>query len=104
MYEEQFAKRLYELRTARNISARDMSYSMNLNPNYINMIESGKSLPSLSGFFNICKFFNITPQDFFNYEVKDTAKYNQLIEELKNISDTNLNSIEDLVHSLPKSF
>ena len=35
MYEEQFSKRLAELRTKKGVSARDMSLSIGQNPGYI---------------------------------------------------------------------
>ena len=40
---------------------------------YINKIESGYSLPSLSGFFYICEFLEVTPYEFFNYYIKDVV-------------------------------
>ena len=48
-----FAKRLAELRLLKGISARDMSLSLGQSANYINAIESNKSLPSMKNFF--CK-------------------------------------------------
>ena len=56
MYEEMFPIRLAELRTKKGVSARDMSLSMGQNPGYINNIETGKALPSMSAFFFICDF------------------------------------------------
>lgn len=43
-----------------------MSYDLGHSRSYINNITSGKSLPSLSEFFAICEYFDITPIDFFN--------------------------------------
>ena len=51
MTEKDFSLRLAKLREERGVSARDMSLSMGQNPGYINNIESGKSMPSLSGIF-----------------------------------------------------
>ena len=52
MYEEElFAKRLEQLRLEKNVSAREMSLALGQNASYINRIESGKALPSLSLFF-----------------------------------------------------
>ena len=49
MTEKDFSLRLAKLREEKGVSARDMSLSMGQNPGYINNIESGKSMPSLSG-------------------------------------------------------
>lgn len=64
MTEKDFSLRLAQLREQKGVSARDMSLSMGQNPGYINNIENGKSMPSLSGIFYICEFLNIEPKDF----------------------------------------
>ena len=66
MYEEEFPLRLAQLRTKKGVSARDMSLSIGQNPGYINNIECGKALPSMTGFFYICEYLNITPSEFFD--------------------------------------
>ena len=68
MEQADFIKRLVELRMNKGVSARDMSLSMGQNPGYINNIESGKSMPSLSGIFYICEYLGVTPQEFFDEE------------------------------------
>lgn len=67
MYEEQFSKRLAELRTKKGVSARDMSLSIGQNPGYIRAIECGTTFPTMSNFFYICEYLNVTPQEFFNF-------------------------------------
>lgn len=66
MTDKEFSLRLAKLRTQKGVSARDMSLSMGQNPGYINNIETGKSMPSLSGFFYICDYLDITARDFFD--------------------------------------
>lgn len=39
--------------------------SLGQNVNYINLIENGKRLPSLQGFFAICDYLGVTPAEFF---------------------------------------
>ena len=51
MYEEQFSKRLAELRTKKGVSARDMSLSIGQSQSYINNIENGVNYPSMGTFF-----------------------------------------------------
>ena len=55
MYEDNFSRRLTYLRVQKGVSARDMSLSIGQNPGYINNIETGKSLPSMTNFFYICE-------------------------------------------------
>ncbi len=67
-YQEWFCKRLTELRIQKNVSARDMSLSLGQSESYINKIENKRTLPSMTGFFYICEYFGITPDEFFNKE------------------------------------
>ena len=66
MYEDYFSERLASLRTAKGVSARDMSLSIGQSANYINKIENKKAYPSMTAFFYICEFLGITPKDFFD--------------------------------------
>ena len=66
MYSEDFVARLTQLRLKHGVSARDMSLSLGQNSGYINNIECGKALPSMSVFLYICDYFHITPQEFFD--------------------------------------
>lgn len=65
-YLEWFPDRLAQLRMERNVSARDMSLSLGQSESYINKIENRRTLPSMAGFFSICDYFGITPQEFFD--------------------------------------
>ena len=61
-----FSQRLNNLRVEKNVSAREMSLALGQNESYINRIENGINYPSMQVFFNICEYFGITPEDFFN--------------------------------------
>lgn len=102
MYEDQFPIRLAHLRTAKGVSARDMSLSIGQNAGYINNIESGKALPSMGNFFYICEYLNITPSAFFDMDATNPAKLSQLIEKLKKLDDIQLDSISTLVDGIVK--
>lgn len=67
MLEEQFCERITQLRLQKGVSARDMSLSLGQSESYINRIESKKMLPSMSVFFYICDYFDITPKEFFDF-------------------------------------
>ena len=54
MEKEKFIKRLVDLRIAKGVSARDMSLSIGQSAGYINNIENGINLPSMTAFFYIC--------------------------------------------------
>lgn len=102
MYVSDFAIRLARLRTQKGVSARDMSLSIGQNASYINTIESGKALPSMSAFFYICEYLGITPRDFFDEYSKVPERLNDLVENLKKLDENQLDSITALVKCLIK--
>jgi len=100
MDEKDFSLRIATLRTKKGVSARDMSLTMGQNPGYINNIESGKSLPSLSGIFYICDYLNITPSELFDMDVENPEKLKGIIEDLKRLNDKQLDTIATLIKDL----
>ena len=102
MDEKDFSLRLAQLREKKGVSARDMSLSMGQNPGYINNIESGKSMPSLSGIFYICDYLGITPSEFFDMESHSASKLNDIIASLKRLDDRQLDTISALIKDIVK--
>lgn len=102
MYDNEFALRLAQLRTEKGVSARDMSLSIGQNPGYINNIESGKALPSMSAFFFICDYLKITPSEFFDTDSKAPEKLRQITADLKKLDPAQLDNIATLVKGLAK--
>lgn len=102
MTEKDFSLRLAKLREAKGVSARDMSLSMGQNPGYINNIESGKSMPSLTGIFYICEYLGITPKDFFDIEAKNPSKATELYTIGKSLNDDQLDNLIAIAKGLRK--
>ena len=102
MYEDDFPLRLAQLRNKKGVSARDMSLSIGQNHAYINNIESGKALPSMTIFFYICEYLNLTPAEFFDMDSRNPMKLQGLIEDLKKLDDKQLDNIADIVKGLIK--
>lgn len=102
MYEEQFPLRLAQLRARKGVSARDMSLSLGQNAGYINNIESGKALPSMSNFFYICEYLSITPSAFFDLGSYNPEQFQQLVQKMKKLDEKQLESIETLVDGIIK--
>lgn len=93
MIEKDFPLRLAQLRNEKNISARDMSLSIGQNPGYINTIENGKAFPTMSNFFYICDFLEVTPKEFFDFEVEYPYKIRHLIQLLNSFDDNTLDAL-----------
>ena len=102
MDEKDFSLRLAQLREKKGVSARDMSLSIGQNPGYINNIESGKSMPSLSGIFYICEYLGITPSEFFDVDSKNPTRLNDVIKDLKRLNDKQLETIAALIKDIVK--
>ena len=100
MFEESFRKRLIELRMKKDVSARDMSLSMGQSEDYVNKIESGHSLPSLTGFFYICDYFRISPKEFFDDELRYPVLLTELTNHLKALNEKQLENILSIVKDM----
>ena len=97
MTEKEFSLRLAQLRSEKGVSARDMSLSIGQNASYINNIENGKALPSMTGFFYICEYLNITPGEFF-----DAENNQEVVENLKKLDSEQLDNISAIIRDLAK--
>ena len=103
MYEEEFPTRLAKIRTKKGVSSREMSLSIGQNTGYISNIECGKALPSMSVFFFMCEYLQISPSDFFDVENDNPEKLRQLIMDLKKLDDEQLDLITAMVKNLIKA-
>lgn len=100
MYEKDFSSRLSMLRIQKGVSARDMSLSIGQNPGYINNIETGKALPSMTNFFYICSYLNITPMEFFDFDCARPRDMDMICSELNKLTDAQFNSIKEIIGEL----
>ena len=96
MYEEFTQNRISQLRTQKNVSARDMSLTLGQNESYINQIENKKALPSLQVLFYICEYFGITPRQFFDEGDTYPAQLAELVEGLKKLDASTLSHISTI--------
>lgn len=91
---EFFRKRLTELRKAKGVSERKMSLDLGKAHTFMQNISSGKTLPMLVNFFEICDYFGITPAEFFDPELKNPsiskALYKDLLKLCKSDEDIEL--------------
>ena len=64
-----------------------MSLELGHSRGYIQNISSGKSLPSITGLFEICEYFNITPAQFFDEQTDDPSLISGLLKNMKNLKE-----------------
>lgn len=98
-----FAKRIYELRAERNVSARELSIAMGQNTSYINRIENKLTLPSIQGLLQICKCLDITPQEFFSTEINLPYTMRSTITMLKQLDEQELEAINFLLQTMVRN-
>ena len=100
MYKQEFAYRLSWLRERKGVSARDMSLSIGQNAGYINNIECGKALPSMTSFFYICEFLEISPAEFFSTDQRCPDQIREIVDDIKLLDNEDLACIRHLVSRL----
>ena len=82
--------RITQLRLHKGVSEYKMSYDLGHSRSYIYNISSGKSLPPMAEFLEICDYFGITPSQFFNDSTENPALLQTAIEEIKKLDDDDL--------------
>ena len=97
---EFIAKRIITLRYSRNVSARELSLTIGQNKNYINIIESLATRPSIEGLVYICDYFGITLSEFFDDNKQNPLKINELVETVSKLDDGKM----DLLIGVAKNF
>lgn len=100
-YIKEFPLRLSALRASKNVSAREMSISINRNYGYINNIENGNNLPSLKEFFSICDYLGLEPKEFLSsFSSSDKDKLSDLHARLALLTDSQIDAIHSIVSDL----
>lgn len=98
--EEDFAKRLAELRAKKKVSARDMSLSIGQCSGYISNIENGHNLPSMTVFFYICDYLGVTPCEFFEVENNDPATLSPIFEQIKKLKPEQVEVLQAMLNQM----
>ena len=97
---EQFHKRLAELRTRADVSARDMSLTLGQSESYISNIENGHNLPSMSTFFYICDYLKVTPKEFFDLESRAPDRLSEITAKLKRLNPDQMALVSKLIDQM----
>lgn len=90
MYDKFVRDRISELRMKKNVSEYQLSLDLGHSQGYIQSITSGRNLPSMSAFFDICAYFDITPSEFFDPAVNNPSLIRNITEDIKKLSDNDL--------------
>jgi len=82
--------RITQLRLQKGVSEYQMSYDLGHSRSYIYNISSGKSLPPMAEFLQICDYLGVTPAQFFDDTSDNPALLQTAVEELRKLSDDDL--------------
>ena len=96
-------ERITQLRVQKGVSEYKMSYDLGHSRSYIFNISSGKSLPPMAEFLQICDYFGITPSQFFDDSSQNPAMLQTGIDELRKLNDDDLMLIIGMIRRLNKA-
>lgn len=83
-------ERITQLRLQKGVSEYRMSYGLGHSRGYINNISSGKTLPSMTEFFSICDYFDITPVEFFNTQASNPRLTREVLQAVEHLDEGDL--------------
>ena len=83
-------KRITQLRLLKDVSEYKMSYDLGHSRGYINNISSGKTLPSMTEFFAICDYFEISPAEFFDAKTANPKLTRSVLDLLEQLDERDL--------------
>ena len=94
--------RITQLRLAKGVSEYQMGYDLGHSRSYMYNISSGKSLPPLPEFLEICDYLGVSPSQFFDSSVENPALLQTAIEEIKKLNDDDMMLIIGHIRRLTK--
>lgn len=89
--------RITELRMKKDVSEQKMSRDLGRSDSYIHHIASGNALPSMTEFLNICDYFGIAPEYFFNTRTSQPVTLQRINEALEDMSEEDLQVVFSVV-------
>lgn len=94
--------RITQLRLNKGISEYQMSYDLGHSRGYIYNISSGKSLPHMKEFLEICEYLEISPKDFFNNDTGHPDLISRAVEGMQKLSEPDILLILQLICRMQK--
>lgn len=94
--DEKFVRdRITELRMQADISEYQLSLELGHSKSYIQSISSGRTSPSMTAFFEICDYFDISPLEFFDSGLKSPDQIHHIVDKLKLLPNDDLAFIDE---------
>lgn len=87
MYDAYLRNRLLALINEKNLSEYQLSLDLGHCQGYIHSITSGRNLPSMNAFFDLCSYFELTPCEFFDPDLHNPTLMHKIFESINKLSD-----------------
>lgn len=96
------AKRITELRLKKGVAEHRMSIELGHSRSYMQGISSGRALPSMTKFLAICDYLGISPKDFFEEDNANPPLFNDILDKLKKLPESDLAMIYAIADRLQR--
>ena len=90
MYDTFIRERINNLRMQNNLSEYQLSLELGRSQGYIQSITSGRTLPSMTAFLEICDYFKLTPTEFFDPSITNPTLFHSIVNDVKQLSENDL--------------
>ena len=95
-----FRSRITELRMEKGVNEVQMSLELGKSRNYMFHISSGQALPSMTQFFNICLYLEITPEQFFDPNFRNPSLLNKSLKLMEKMTKKELENLNAVMESM----
>lgn len=96
-------RRISQLLYSNRTSEYALSAAIGKSSSYINKITSGKSLPAMDAFFDICDYFDVTPEEFFRQEDEpERPLVKELVLEIRDFPEGDLRFMLDMAAKMQR--
>ena len=93
-------QRIASLRAKKKVKSREMSLALLQSESYISHVESGQMVPSMDAFMNICKYFKITPLEFFDEGNTNPDLSAEFISEFRKLTEVEMENILQIIKDI----
>lgn len=98
MDEKRFQTRLVELIAQKGVSEVQMSRDLGRSKGYVQSLTSGRAMPTMKAFFQICDYLRLSPAQFF--DVPEEGEQAEIIRRFLATDRAILRAIDELIRRI----
>lgn len=98
MNAELFRRRLAELIAQKGVSEVQMSRDLGRSKGYVQSLTSGRAMPTMKVFFQICDYLRLSPAQFF--DVPEEGEQAEIIRRFLATDRATLRAIDELIRRI----